>query len=114
MKQSLVDKIIKDKDKDIYHNYKFENINVPAFIINQVIDNENILKDKIKDLYIDYFGSLANKNIKFKIYIITGDILDLDVLKINYKELNKYSFIMDFNCDSYNKKYNITNLLVAI
>ena len=114
MKQSLVDKIIKDKDKDIYHNYKFENINVPAFIINQVIDNENILKDKIKDLYIDYFGSLANKNIKYKIYIITGDILDLDVLKINYKELNKYSFIMDFNCDSYNKKYNITNLLVAI
>ena len=117
MNKSLVDKIIKDKDQDIYNNYQFENINIPAFIINQVINDENVLIDKIKDLYIDYFGSLANKNIKFKIYIITGDIRDLDVLKIKYKELDHLTFIIDFNSsssDSYNKKYNITRLLVAI
>ena len=117
MKKSLMEKII-NKDCNIYDNYAFENLNVPAFIINEAINDEKFLIDRIKDLYVDYFGNLANKNIEFKIYIIKGDILDLNVLKINYLKLDRISFFI--NCDStspnssFIHKYNITRLLVGI
>ena len=105
---SLLDSII-SKNEDIYENYNFEQINIPAFIINETINSKNNLNNRIKDIYIEYFGVKAQKINKFKIYIITNkDILNLDILKITYLELTEDNFLLYIDTN-----INYTNLLVG-
>ena len=105
---SLLDSII-SKNEDIYENYNFVQINIPAFIINETINGINNLNNRIKDLYIEYFGVRAQKNNKFKIYIIKNkDILNMDILKITYEELTEDNFLLYIDTN-----INYTNLLVG-
>ena len=116
MSRSLMDKII-HKNNDIYDNYGFENVNIPAFVINEAINNVHVLIEKIKEIYVNYFGSYAKKNNEFKIYFIKGDINNLDILKIEYIELTSVSFIINYDTSLNNNgidKYKITRLLVGI
>ena len=116
MSRSLMDKII-HKNSDIYDNYGFENVNIPAFVINEAINNVHVLIEKIKEIYVNYFGSYAKKNNEFKIYFIKGDINNLDILKIEYIELTSVSFIINYDTSLNNNgidKYKITRLLVGI
>ena len=108
--------------KDIYENYSFDNINVPAFLINEIIENKQHLIDRIKDLYVNYFGSRASK-IEFKIYIIKdSDIMDKKVTDINYIDLdadtNNFILYVDSNSSSARgygtQKYNTRRLLIGI
>ena len=109
---SLLDLII-SKNEDIYDNFNFENINVPAFIINEEINNKNNLIDRLKDIYIDYFRNKVKKNINFKIYRINdNDIFNLDILKINLTELNDDNNILNILTESNQLTY--LNLLVGI
>jgi len=94
------------RSADVYHNYNYENVNVPAFLINEKINSLEVLENKIKDIYINYFGSQAEKNKKFKIYIIKeNDILNLDPIRMNYIELDQTLFAMyiDVNTNSYRR-----------
>ena len=109
---SSLDLII-SKNEDIYDNFNFENINVPAFIINEEINNKNNLIDRLKDIYIDFFRNKVKKNINFKIYRINdNDIFNLDILKINLTELNDDNNILNILTESNQLTY--LNLLVGI
>ena len=104
----LLDLIISKKE-DIYENLNFDLINIPAFIINEKINGMNDLFNKIKDVYVNYFGSKAQKLNKFKIYVINNkDILNLDILKINYTELTEDNFLLYIDIN-----LNYANLLVG-
>ena len=84
---SLLD-LIKSKSNNLYENCNFENINIPAFIINEEINDIKELNNRIKDIYINYFGKNAQKINKFRIYIFSDkDITNLDILKINFDDL---------------------------
>ena len=116
MSRSLMDKII-HKNNDIYDNYGFENVNIPAFVINEAINNVHVLIEKIKEIYVNYLGRKEKKNNEFKIYFIKGDINNLDILKIEYIELTSVSFIINYDTSLNNNgidKYKITRLLVGI
>jgi hypothetical protein len=94
------------RSENVYENYNYENINVPAFIIDEKIESLEILRNKIKDIYINYFGSQAEKNKKFKIYTLKEtDILNLDPLRMNHIELDQtfFSMYIDVNTSSYKR-----------
>jgi hypothetical protein len=90
---SLLDQIISKKN-DFYDNLNCYQINVPAFIINEDIKSYDYLIKRIRDIYVDYFRNSAEKNIKFKIYVYVEDILNKDILKINYTLLCEDNFII--------------------
>ena len=122
MYKSTFDYIIK-KNRSIFTNNAYDKINVPAFIINENISDKNDLIDKIKDLYVNYFGNKAEKNVKFKIYIITeADISNLDILNMTFKELDSSSFFLYLvDYDSPKKEntyilnqYNLKRIIVTI
>ena len=116
LSKNFLDLII-SKNEDVYENFNFENINPPAFIINEEISELKFLIERIKDIYINYFGSNAIKNIKFKIYIIINkDILNCDFLKIEYQEMNEINFEIYINNiePQKNKKISYVNLIVGI
>ena len=122
MNKSTFDYIIK-KNRSIFTNNAYDKINVPAFIINENISDKNDLIDKIKDLYVNYFGNKAEKNVKFKIYIITeADIINLDILNMTFKELDSSSYFLYLvDYDSPEKEntyilnqYNLKRIIVAI
>ena len=120
LSKAVLDKII--KKNNIYENFDFDKINVPVFIINENINSKEILFGRIQDLYVNYFGNLAQKNNELKIYIMnTSDIMDLNVTKITYIELNHNSinFSLYFDTIGLNKgygmqKYNTKRLLVGV
>ena len=119
IRKSILDLII--KKKNIYENYDFDKINIPAFIINEDFTNAKTLIGRIKDLYVNYFGSNAQKNNDLRVYIMNNsDIIDLNVTKIKYKELNDdVQFLLHFDCSDSNngfitQKYNTKRLLVGI
>lgn len=98
--------LIISRSEDVYENYNYENVNVPAFLIDERIDTLEVLKNKIKDIYINYFGSQAEKNKNLKMYIIKeADILNLDPLRMNHIELDQTFFTMylDVNTNSYKR-----------
>ena len=122
MSKSVFDCIIK-KNRSIYTNNAYDKINVPAFIINENITDINILRERIKDVYVNYFGNNAQKNIKFKIYIIKeADISDLNILNMTFIELNYSNYFLYFGDygseDSVNnnisQQYNLKRIIVAI
>ena len=91
--KDLLDLII-SKNENIYNNFSFE-VKPPAFIINEEIEGIEKLNNRIKDIYLDFFGNEVDKNFQFKIYLICNkDILNLDILKIQYKELTKDEFLL--------------------
>ena len=93
--------LILTRNEDVYENYNYENVNVPAFLIGEKIDSLEVLTNKIKGIYIDYFGSQAEKNKKFKIYTLKEtDILSLDPLRMNHIELDQIFFSMYIDVDS--------------
>ena len=105
--------LITSKSPNLYDNYSFENINVPVFIINEEMNNIKELNDRIKDIYVNYFGKNAKKNNKFKIYVFTvKDILNLDILKINFDELTEDTFFI--NMETIPNQITKVNLLVGI
>ena len=110
--QNILLDLIKNKNEDIYANYSFEYIRVPAFIINEEINNMQSLINRIKDIYIEYFGKNAEKNKQFKIYAINKDIENVDILKIQFTELIKDNFVL-YNQTEPNKTTYL-NLLVGI
>ena len=86
--------LIISKNKDIYSNFNFYNINIPTYIINEKIQDINDLIKKIKDAYKDYFNEIFPKN-RFKIYVINNkDILNKDIFDINYVELTDDNYIL--------------------
>lgn len=98
--------LILAKSQEVYENYNFENINVPAFLINEKIDSLTVLRNRIKDIYINYFGSQAEKNKEFRIYTIKEtDILNLDPLRMNHLELDPtfYEMYIGVNTNSYRR-----------
>ena len=91
--KDLLDIII-SKNEDIYNNFSIE-AKPPAFIINEEIEDIEKLNNRIKDIYIEFFGNEVDKNENFKIYVIYNkDILNLDILKINYIELTEENFFL--------------------
>ena len=110
--QNILLDLIKNKNEDIYANYSFEYIRVPAFIINEEINNMQSLINRIKDIYIIYFGKNAERNKQFKIYVINKDIENVDILKIQLTELTEDNFILYNQTDP--NKTNYLNLLVGI
>ena len=90
---SLLDQIISKKN-DFYDNLNCYQINVPAFIINEDIKSYDHLIKRIRDIYVDYFRNSAEKNIKLKVYVYVDDILNKDILKINYTLLSADNFIL--------------------
>ena len=111
---NLLDLII-SKNENIYNNFNFENISPPAFIINEKISELKELIEKIKELYINYFASDAKKNISFKIYKINDDILNLDLLQIQFKEINEINFCMFVEyVESLSNKIDYVNLIVGV
>ena len=110
--QNILLDLIKNKNEDIYANYSFEYIRVPAFIINEEINNMQSLINRIKDIYIEYFGKNAEKNKQFKIYAINKDIENVDILKIQFTELIEDNFVL-YNQTEPNKTTYL-NLLVGI
>ena len=108
------------KNKEIYANYDFQNINVPVFIVNEYFNNIEELIGRIKDLYVNYFGKSAEKNVQFKIKIIkNADIRDLNVTNISYIDFNKDNYYLYFSpyiSDRGHgfKRYNTRRLLVGI
>ena len=120
LSKAVLDKII--KKNNIYENFDFDKINIPVFIINENINSEEILFGRVQDLYVNYFGNLAQKNNELKIYIMnTSDIMDLNVTKITYIELNHNSinFSLYFDTIGLNtgygmQKYNTKRLLVGV
>ena len=109
--------------KNIYENYQFQDIKVPAFLINEEIHNKDELIKRIKDLYVNYLGKDAIRNNKFKIYIIKdSDIMDKRITDITYIDLegdiNNFLFFVDCNSSSGKgigtQKYNTRRLLVGI
>ena len=118
---SLLNEIV--NKKNIYENYQFQDIKVPAFLINEEIHNKDELIKRIKDLYVNYLGKDAIRNNKFKIYIIKdSDIMDKRITDITYIDLegniNNFLFYVDCNSSSGKgigtQKYNTRRLLVGI
>ena len=98
--------LILTRSEDVYENYNYENVNVPVFLIDEKIDSLEALTNKIKGIYINYFGSQAEKNKKFKIYTLKEtDILNLDPLRMNHIELDQtfFSMYIDVNTNSYKR-----------
>ena len=106
---SLLDQII-SKNSDIYDNLNCYQINIPAFIINEDLETYENLTKRINDIYVDYFRNRSEKNKQFKIYATTDDILNIDILKINYSLVDEFNYIMYF---AYSKGNTTIKLIVG-
>ncbi len=106
---SLLDQII-SKNNDIYDNLNCYQINIPAFIINEDLETYENLTKRINDIYVDYFRNRSEKNKQFKIYATTDDILNIDILKINYSLVDEFNYIMYF---AYSKGNTTIKLIVG-